>query len=237
MDKVQATTETVDLKTLAKGIGQQANLVALNQVATEDGYNLAEKVNDGKEFQYSDMVYKDLKEGNLSALKIATGAAIKVAAEKGMIGAIPAGTDASYCADISNIGVESTKTFNDVAEGRCTPREGMERMVDVVTSTLSRSWTEKGRKIGAGIGSKLGAKIGTIFGPAGVVIGAKIGGIVGGFVGAMVGRLAGTKVGQAVVTAAKKVVSVAKETAKKAWEGVKSVGRAIFSSLRSLLPW
>lgn len=237
MDKVQATTETVDLKTLAKGIGQQANLVALNQVATEDGYNLAEKVNDGKEFQYSDMVYKDLKEGNLSALKIATGAAIKVAAEKGMIGAIPAGTDASYCADISNIGVESTKTFNDVAEGRCTPREGMERMADVVTSTLSRSWTEKGRAIGKGIGSTIGAKIGTIFGPAGVVIGAKIGGIVGGFVGAMVGRLAGTKVGQAVVTAAKKVVSVAKETAKKAWEGVKSVGRAIFSSLRSLLPW
>ena len=97
--------------------------------------------------------------------------------------------------------------------------------------------TDKGRKIGAGIGSKLGAKIGELFGPAGIVVGANVGAVVGGFVGATVGKFAGTKVGQAVVAAAKKVVSVAKETAKKAWEGVKSVGRAIFSSLRSLLPW
>ena len=235
MEKVQAATETVDLKTLAKGIGQQANLFALNQVAIEDGYNMAEKVNDGKEFQYSDMVHKDLKEGNLAALKIAAGAAIKVAAEKGMTGAIPAGTDASYCADISNIGVESSKTFNDVAEGRCTPREGMERIADVATSTLARSWTEKGRKIGAGIGSKLGAKIGELFGPAGIVVGANVGAVVGGFVGATVGKFAGTKVGQAVVAAAKKVVSVAKETAKKAWEGVKSVGRAIFKGIKRRL--
>ncbi len=221
--------ETMDLKPLAQGIGQQANLAALNQVAaTESGYELAERVWDGEEFKHSEAVRKDLKEGNLAGLKTVAGAAIKVATEKGMIRSIPAGTDASYCADISNIGVESTKTLHDVAEGRCTPREGMERMADVATATLTRSWTEKGAKIGAGIGSAVGGVIGSFVLPGvGTAVGSAIGGVVGGVVGGLVGFAASSAVGKAVRKAVTKVVDVARAAVSKVKEGVKAAGRKI----------
>lgn len=232
-DEVQ---ETVDLKPLAQGIGQQANLAALNQVAaTESGYELAEKVWDGTTFQHSEVVRKDLKDGNLSGLKTVAGAAIKVAAERGMIRSIPAGTDASYCADISNIGVESTKTLHDVAEGSCTPREGMERMADVAAATLTRSWTKKGVKIGAGIGSAVGGVIGSVVFPGvGTAVGSAIGGVVGGLVGGAVGALAGSTVGKAVVAVAKKVGDVAREAVSKVKKGVKAAGRKIKGFVKKL---
>lgn len=226
--------ENVDLKPLAQGIGQQANLAALNQVAMEAGYNMAEKVWDGTAFQHSEVVRRDLAGGNLSGLKTVAGAAIKVAAEKGMIRSIPAGTDASYCADISNIGVESTKTLHDVAEGRCTPREGMERMADVAAATLTRSWTKKGVKIGTGIGSAVGGVIGSVVPGIGTAVGAAVGGVVGGLIGGAVGALAGSTVGKAVVAAAKKVGSVAREAVSKVKEGVKAAGRKIKGFFKKL---
>lgn len=219
------------LKDLAKGIGQQIEYTALQQIAVEDGYVLAEKVQDDKPFKYEQVVQEAIKSGQLFELKVAVAAAIKVGAEQNKFKNIPAGTSAAACADLAHIGTESTKTLNDVAEGRCTPREGMERMADVAAATVTRSWTKKGMEIGAGIGAKVGGKIGSIFGPAGKVVGTTVGAVMGGFVGATVGKLASTAVGQAVVAAAKKVVTVAKETVKKVAtavkEGVKSMGKKI----------
>lgn len=227
MEHTKETMGTENLKTLAWGIGEQAALASLQQVSTDDGYRIAEQVWEDSSFQYEDIVRKDLESGKLAGLKAASAAAIKVAAEKKLINSIPAGTAASACADISHIGVESTKTLYDVAQGRCTPREGMERMADVTTATMTRSWTKKGMAIGAGIGSKVGGAIGSIFGPAGTAIGAKVGGVVGGLVGAAVGAFAGSNVGKAIGTAVTKVLSVAKEAVKtavsKLKEGAKKV--------------
>ena len=64
-----------------------------------------------------------------------------------------------------------------------------------------------------------------------------VGPIVGGVVGGAVGYMAGSKFGETVCKTAKAIVTTAKNTAKKLWEGAKSVGRKILGGLRNLLPW
>jgi tetrahydromethanopterin S-methyltransferase subunit C len=57
---------------------------------------------------------------------------------------------------------------------------------------------------------------------------------VGGFIGGVVGKVAGSVVGQAIKRGAQKIVEVAKPVLKSAWEGIKSVGSAIFSGVKNL---
>lgn len=209
METVQATTGGMELQSIAKAIGQQVDLASLSQVVSADIGDTVTKVWDGDEFQQQEEIRAVLEKGILWGMKVAVGASLKVAAEKGLLKNVPAGTNAADCGDLAHIGVETSKTLLDVEEGRCTPREAVERMADTVASTAVRSCTEKGRKIGGMVGSKVGGAIGKVFkasGP-GTVIGGRIGAVIGGNIGYM----AGSKVGQKIVAASKKVAARAKE--------------------------
>ena len=112
--------------------------------------------------------------------------------------------------------------FVGVVTGERTVREALDEMgCNTVAMTYGLNWGGKGTAIGAAALSWI-----PFVGP-----------VVGGVVGGVVGYMGGSKFGETICTTAKTVARAAKNTAKKLWEGAKSVGRKVMSGLRSLVPW
>lgn len=222
-------------KDLAKQIGIQAGFAGLQGAAIGIGFDLAHKIYSKEEIKAEEIIENALETGVDFGLKSAVGSAIKVGAEKGFIKMIPKGTPAGVCATIGFVGIENAKVLTKVASGDLTPREGVGKMADVSASTI-------GGLVSMGVGSAWGAKGGTLLGtaigaflggPAGAVLGAKIGSAVGGFVAGTVAYMAGSKTGQAVCSAAKKVVSVAVNVVKDEAKKIVTWGKKVFENAKT----
>ena len=178
------------MKDLAKGVGKQAGVAALQGMAISAGMDIAQKLWNGEEIEAKEVIADSLKTGADFGVKAAAAGALKVATEKEIINIIPKGTPASAFANIAFVAVEDVKVVGKVASGELSVLEGIEQIEETTVSAVAGiAAMEKGAEIGASIGAVLGVPGATI----------------GGFIGGTVGYMAGSTVGQKIVRGAQKV--------------------------------
>ena len=124
-------------------------------------------------------------------------------------------------------GVTEAKVAYKLGKGELSPIDAIEYTVDRNVVILNSAITTTCSRVGGKIGTKLGAAIGSVFGPSGTLIGGRIGDVVGKKAGYLVGKYVGEGV--------KKVATVAKSLATKAWDSVKSTASNAYSSAKSFV--
>lgn len=209
-----------DSRIMTKYIGRQAALAGLSGAAIGAGFHMAAKLAADEPIEPEEIVQTALETGVDAGVKSAAAGAIKVAAEKGMIGMIPPGTPVGTIANIACVAIENVKVMAKVATGELTPLEGLDQMgCNTVSMTYGLGWGVAGATAGAAALSWV-----PIVGP-----------VVGGLAGGTIGYLAGSKFGQTVYEGAKKAVQTAKTVASKIYNGVKETGKKIARNIGSAL--
>lgn len=197
-------------KELAQGVAKQVGYASIQGAAISLGFDVAKKIWDGEKIEIEDEIELALNSATDFGLKAATGAALKVGAERGVLKFIPKGTSAGLLANIAFVGIENIKVAKKVFKKELTPREGLVAMGDVTASTV-------GGLFMMGKGAAIGAKVGTVLGPAGIAVGS--------FIGGSIGYVTGSKAGKAIKEGLKAVKNYAIQE-------VKKIGPAIKASLK-----
>ena len=211
-------------KDLAIGIGKQAGQAALLGAAIGIGTDIAQKVWNGEEIDGAELVETAVTSGADFGVKAAAAGALKVGVEKGIITAIPKSTPVGTITNIVHVAVDDVKVLGEIATGKLTVKEGIDKIEQTTVSTVS------GIVAGEAVGATVGAAIGTVLGPVGAAV--------GGFIGGTVGYLAGSKVGQLVVKGAQKIRDGVVGVVKSIGRGVKNfVSNAVSSFLDRVLSW
>jgi hypothetical protein len=192
-------------KDLALGIGKQAGYAALQGAAIGIGFDVAQKLWNGEEIEADKVVETAITSGADFGLKAAAAGALKVGVEKEIITVIPKGTPASTLANIAFVAVEDIKIIGEMATGKLTMKEGIEKIEQTTVATVAGLAS-------MGKGTAIGAAIGSVFGPVGTAV--------GGFVGGCIGYTAGSKIGETVVKCAQKVREVTFSVVEKIATGV-----------------
>ena len=209
-------------KDIALGIAKETGKAGAMGLLAGAGFELARQVYADEKIDGEKVIEEGLKGGADFGIKTAAAGALKTASEKGVLNILPKGTPAGVYTTIAFSAVEGVKVLGDVASGELTPFEGYEKIEEVTASSVvGLTAASKGAAIGASVLSCLGP----------------VGSAVGGFIGGTVGYVAGSGVAQAVVKGVQKVRRVAGEVVKKAWEGVKSVGRSISRAISNIFSW
>lgn len=209
-----------DSRILAKFVGKQAALAGISGAAIGAGFHMAAKLAADEPIEPEEVVKTALETGADAGVKTVTAGAIKVAAEKGMIGLIPPGTPVTAIANIACVAVENIKILAKVAKGELTVLEGLDQMgCNTVSMTYGLGWGVAGATAGAAALNWV-----PIVGP-----------VVGGLAGGTIGYLAGSKFGQTVYEGAKKAVQTATTVASKIYNGVKETGKKIARGIGSVL--
>ena len=204
------------MKDLAKGVGKQAGVAALQGMAIGAGMDIAQKLWNGEEIEAKEVIADSLKSGADFGVKAAAAGALKVATEKEIINILPKGTPASAFANIAFVAVEDAKVVGKVASGEFSVIEGIEQIEETTVSAVAGITTmAKGAEIGASIGAVLGAPGATI----------------GGFIGGTVGYMAGSTVGQKIVRGAQKVRKKVTEGCMKIVNNVKETTEKVFDKV------
>lgn len=214
------------LRDLAKGVAKQAGNAALIGAGVGAGFEIIGKLHNGEDIDPKGVAKAALENGADFGVKAFVAGALKVAAEKGFIGAIPKGIPGAQFANIAFIGVENIKVMYSIAKGKYNVSEGLRKMADV---TISAVGGIIGGAKGAALGAKAGAAVGCILPGAGNAIGAAVGAAVGGIVGYM----AGSAAGKAVKTGAKKAASAAVSACKKIGASISGGVKSFASKIRS----
>ena len=220
------------MKDLALGVGRQAANAGLLGAAMSAGASVVESALQGVEITSDAVIEAALIGGADASVKAATAGALTIAAEKGLLTAIPKGTPADVVANVAFIAVENAKIAGKVANGEMTATEGLSHMCDVTVSAAT------GLSVSFVAGAEIGVAVGLLFSPpVGVVV---------GVVASTIGYIAGSRVGKAISKgiqtvgngAVKVVKTIGKEivssgstivnTAKSAWNGIKSTVRSFF---------
>ena len=210
------------MKDVAVGIAKSAGKAGAQGILIGTGFELARQVYNGEEIDGDKLVKAGLTTGKDFSIKASVAGGLKVASEKGLIKIFPKGTPADVYTTIAFIAIENVKVLSHVASGELTAFEGFERVELLTVSSLHgllTSWTYAAK----------GAAVLSCFGP--------IGAAVGGFVGGTIGYMAGSGIATVIVKARQKVRRIVIEhvvkliinTAKRAWEGVKSFASNLFS--------
>lgn len=207
-------------KDIALGIGKQAGKACVQGAAVGAGLNIAAKVWNGEEIDGDEVIETAITTGADYGVKTATAGALKVAAEKEVIKALPKSTNA--LTNIAFVAVENVKVLGKVASGDLTVKEGIDKMQQTTVSCVAGMAASTK-------GSAIGATVGSVLGPVGTVV--------GGIVGGAVGYVAGSKVGETIVRGAQKVRDTIREKVgsfvESAVDTVKSTVSNIFSGIAS----
>lgn len=208
-----------DTGALAKFVGKGAVLAGVQGAVLATGFHLAGKVAADEPIETEEVVKVALETGADAGIKSATAGALKVAAEKELIGILPKGTPMAALVNVACVAIENVKILAKVAKGDLTLREGLDHMgCNTVAMTYGLGWG----MAGAGLGM---TALGWI---------PLVGPLVGGLAGGMIGYMAGSTFGQKVYEGAKKAVTVARDTAKKMWDTTKSIANKAATGLKSL---
>ena len=204
------------MKDLAKGVGKQAGVAALQGMAIGAGMDIAQKLWNGEEIEAKEVIADSLKTGADFGVKAAAAGALKVATEKELINILPKGTPASTFANIAFVAVEDAKIVGKVASGELSVIEGVELVEETTVSAVTGiAAMAKGAEIGASIGALLGAP--------GVAI--------GGFIGGTVGYMAGSAIGQKVIRGAQKIRNKVVEGYMKVVDNVRKTTEKVFDKV------
>lgn len=221
----EASWGSYDAGTLAKVVGKGAILAGVQGAVLATGFHLAAKMAADEPIETEEVVQVALETGADAGVKAATAGAIKVAAEKGVLGILPKGTPMATIVNIACVAIENIKILAKIPTGELTPREALDQMgCNTVAMTYGLGWGIAGAQVGM-------YALGWI--PV-------VGPIVGGLAGGMIGYMAGSKFGQKVYEGVKTAAKTAKDTAKRIWDTgkkmVKKAGNFLKRGLRRLLP-
>lgn len=211
--------DSFNLRMSAKCVGQQAALGGMMGAALGTGFHLLGKVVADEPIETEEVVKTALDTGVDAGVKSAAAGALKIAAEKGMIGLLPPGTPMAALANIACVAIEDMKILAKIAKGELTPLEGLDEMgCNTTAMTYGLTWGAAGMMIGS---SALGWI--PIAGP-----------IIGGLAGGMIGYMAGSKFGQKVYEGLKTAASTAKTAVVKTFNAAKSLGAKAFNGLKKI---
>ena len=214
---------------LAVQIGKEVEVSNLAGTVLSTGWKLAEQLPISDKLGNLKQVGDALRSGDDQGIKEAASAALKTGVEKGYIPILPKNTPTSVVSGIACFGVEQAKVMVKFADGEISSGQALNLMGRAAVVNTVNVFSYFGEKIGRQIGQKIGMAVGAI-----VPVLAPVGAAIGSFVGGTIGRIGGSAIGKAVTKAAKKLADAAKPVLKRAWEGVKSVGRTIMSGIKSL---
>lgn len=222
--------EGLNKKAIVQNIGKDILIAATFNAGLQGARILGRRMWNSFRGKENPSVEEDTKEFFESSLRGAKDIGIQVAVSGAVVVAVKNGwikglekTPVGPIVNMVSIGIANTKIMYKMAKGELSLTEGIDAMGMTTYSAL-------GGIAGAEAGASIGVGIGVIGGPVGAAIGGVVGGIIGGIAGSKYGEVV-YKVHKTVVTAVKDVaVATAKavcEVGKVAWEGVKSIGRAL----------
>ncbi len=200
-------------KDLVAGIGKQAGYAAIQGAAIGIGFDTAQRLWNGEEFEVEELIETAIESGSDCGVKAAAAGALKVGIEKEIITVIPKGISDSTIAHIVHVAIEDAKVLGKMATGELSVKEGMDKIEQTTVATMAGLAT-------MGEGAAIGATIGVCFGPIGLAVGT--------FVGGTVGYMFGSKVGENIAKGAQKMRDGAVEVVK---ELVSTAGSAIESAV------
>lgn len=204
----------------------------LASTVMREGWKLLDSLPE-KEYPDIKKIASALQSGDDKGVKEAITAALKTSVENGHIPMLPKGTPLSVVSGIACFGVEQAKIALQYANGEISGRKALEQSSRSAIALVAHPLSKKFEAIGEGIGQKLGQAAGMFLSGFFPVI-APIAAPIGRFIGGVVGKFAGATIGKAICTGAEKLVNIAKPILKTAWEGMKSVGSAIASGIKSV---
>ena len=211
-----------ETKVLLGNIAKQTATAGLQGAAIGAGIDIACKICQGKDIKASDVVKTALQTGADFGTKTAVAGALKVSTEKGLI-SLPKGTPAATYASIAFVAVENLKVLGQMAEGKITPLECLDKMAQTTVATTAGI-------VASVKGTSIGAEIGSVLGPIGTAAGA--------FCGGIIGYMAGNKIGHAIAEGIKKVACIAKDIAvsvvKTAASALTDMATSVWNGLTSL---
>lgn len=209
-----------NLQELAQNIGTQAAAGVALLTGLEEPASMAEQQLED-EYTAAGAVLRAVLAGQIDskAVKEAIAGSLLVAAERGLMEALPKGTHVEAFAHLSHMAIENEKVLYQVATDAITPLEALDRMADVRAAAVVNFCAEAGEQIGE--------KIGTFFfGP------------VEGKVCAAIGRIIGQKIGEGVMKlldqAKTKLAACAKTVANTALKATSSFVSGMVSIVKGL---
>lgn len=213
---------SADSGTLIKSIANNAVASGVLSSGMLDGL---EKVVGKKvinDFGGRELLEQALLSGNTEGIKVAASGALATCVNKGLVKALPANTPGIVVSGLASAGIENIKVLSQVASGKMTMPEALNRMGDMnLAMAYEFVWGKYAKKVAA-----LALNYIPVVGP-----------IVSTLVSAGTLPLVGEKVRSLVFQGLKKVVPVVKTVARKAYNTVKSVCSKVKNFVCNFLSW
>lgn len=174
------------------------------------------------DFGGRELLEQALLSGNTEGIKVAASGALATCVNKGLVKALPANTPGIVVSGLASAGIENIKVLSQVASGKMTMPEALNRMGDMnLAMAYEFVWGKYAKKVAA-----LALNYIPVVGP-----------IVSTLVSAGTLPLVGEKVRSLVFQGLKKVVPVVKTVARKAYNTVKSVCSKVKNFVCNFLSW
>lgn len=213
---------SADSGTLIKSIANNAVASGVLSSGMLDGL---EKVVGKKvinDFGGRELLEQALLSGSTEGIKVAASGALATCVNKGLVKALPANTPGIVVSGLASAGIENIKVLSQVASGKMTMPEALNRMGDMnLAMAYEFVWGKYAKKVAA-----LALNYIPVVGP-----------IVSTLVSAGTLPLVGEKVRSLVFQGLKKVVPVVKTVARKAYNTVKSVCSKVKNFVCNFLSW
>lgn len=213
---------SADSGTLIKSIANNAVASGVLSSGMLDGL---EKVVGKKvinDFGGRELLEQALLSGNTEGIKVAASGTLATCVNKGLVKALPANTPGIVVSGLASAGIENIKVLSQVASGKMTMPEALNRMGDMnLAMAYEFVWGKYAKKVAA-----LALNYIPVVGP-----------IVSTLVSAGTLPLVGEKVRSLVFQGLKKVVPVVKTVARKAYNTVKSVCSKVKNFVCNFLSW
>lgn len=213
---------SADSGTLIKSIANNAVASGVLSSGMLDGL---EKVVGKKvinDFGGRELLEQALLSGNTEGIKVAASGALATCVNNGLVKALPANTPGIVVSGLASAGIENIKVLSQVASGKMTMPEALNRMGDMnLAMAYEFVWGKYAKKVAA-----LALNYIPVVGP-----------IVSTLVSAGTLPLVGEKVRSLVFQGLKKVVPVVKTVARKAYNTVKSVCSKVKNFVCNFLSW
>lgn len=213
---------SADSGTLIKSIANNAVASGVLSSGMLDGL---EKVVGKKvinDFGGRELLEQALLSGNTEGIKVAASGALATCVNKGLVKALSANTPGIVVSGLASAGIENIKVLSQVASGKMTMPEALNRMGDMnLAMAYEFVWGKYAKKVAA-----LALNYIPVVGP-----------IVSTLVSAGTLPLVGEKVRSLVFQGLKKVVPVVKTVARKAYNTVKSVCSKVKNFVCNFLSW
>ena len=218
--------------TAAKQIGKEIEVSNLAGMVLQEGWKLVDTLPNKESLQGIKQVADALRSGDDKGIKEAATAALQTGIERGYVPMLSKDTPISVVSSVACYGVEQAKIMLQYAEGDISSQKALELSGRTAIAAVAHPLTKKFESIGSRLGQKAGITIGAMVSTVLPVL-APVATTVGGFIGGVVGKVAGSAIGQTIRKGAEKLAEVAKPVLKKAWEGVKTIGKSIVNGVKN----